>query len=443
MPAILSDHKIQEVATAANGLLPGLWVKAGFPQEAIFSYRRALLGQWNLDRETAAKIRKEFAVFLLHGGTDAEEALHLLMTQLKLMVAKQISWDQSLLDHLTFALSISGGLPKLAEIFEGLPSSTMDSDHRSWVLALCYSDQSGDERVALDLLKKMKDPGSLLLASKICGNDPSRAEEGIFFGKRAAEIIGPEGDDPVKKKMGVAYLLMGISLSNQARSCSRSDVERGRKQREAMSSLEKAEALTGGQDPRVLRSLCLEHAEQRRLDSALKYAKKLLQVEAGSDPSNWVLTARILSGQKRLADAEAVVNAGIDQTEPSSQRHLLLTKARIQVAVGRTKDAIETYARLLSLLQMHGEKVHKSTLFGEFLMTRKSQGFSFPRQTQDAEMEVWVDLAKVYVGMSRWVDADFCLSKSRAIKAPSALFWHATGTSEQQSNTHLFFSEKN
>lgn len=43
------------------------------------------------------------------------------------------------------------------------------------------------------------------------------------------------------------------------------------------------------------------------------------------------------------------------------------------------------------------------------------------------EMEIWHDLANVYVALSQWQDAEVCLAKSEAINPYSAPRWHTTG----------------
>ncbi|CAA6666474.1 unnamed protein product [Spirodela intermedia] len=396
-----TDSKLQEVLSRA---------------EAISSYRRALLNHWNIDAATAARIRKEFAVFLLYGGCEAnpppnsyaqtmdgsfvprsnvEEAVLLLMIQSRMIALDQIEWDPSVIDHLTFAFSISGELTALAGLIEGLLPGVLDRKERFYTLALCYSSE-GDELVALDLLKKILSPRedpdclkALLLASKICGQSGAHAEDG------GDVLMG-----------GVANLLMGISLSAQARS-SASDAERVAKQREALGVLEKAEKMTRGEDPRVLHNLSLENAEQRKLDAALRYAKLLLRLEAGSNVGSWVLLARILSAQKRFRDAESVVNAALDQTESWSHGELLRIKARIQ-----------TYTQLLALVHLRRKKN-----LGLGLKSSAKDG----GKDSNLEIEAWHDLANVYVGMSQWDDAEVCLSKSRAIRPSSAPLWQVAG----------------
>lgn len=43
------------------------------------------------------------------------------------------------------------------------------------------------------------------------------------------------------------------------------------------------------------------------------------------------------------------------------------------------------------------------------------------------EMEAWLDLACVYIKMSQWQDAEFCVAKSSAINPHSASRWHTIG----------------
>lgn len=122
-----ADSKLKETLNKAVELLPELWKLGDCPLEAILSYRRALLHQWNLDAETFARIQKEFAIFHLYSGGEAsppnlrsqmdssfvpknniEEATLLLMILLRKVSLKRIEWDPSILDHLSFALCVWG-----------------------------------------------------------------------------------------------------------------------------------------------------------------------------------------------------------------------------------------------------------------------------------------------------------------------------------------------
>ncbi|KAI8021823.1 Protein NPG1 [Camellia lanceoleosa] len=125
IPDVLVDNKLQETVSHAVELLPKLWKQAGCDHEAMSAYRRALLSQWNLENDCYARIQMGFAVFLLYGGVEAgppslavqidgsyvprnnlEEAILLLMILMRKSYLGKIEWDPSVVEHLTFALSL-------------------------------------------------------------------------------------------------------------------------------------------------------------------------------------------------------------------------------------------------------------------------------------------------------------------------------------------------
>ncbi|KAL6643112.1 hypothetical protein ACP70R_021293 [Stipagrostis hirtigluma subsp. patula] len=427
--------KLNEIICKGVEFLPELWKLGGFSLEAISSYRRSLLNNWNLDGETIARIQKKFAVFLLYSGCEArppnlhsqldgsfvprnnmEEAILLLLILLRKFNLKRVQRDDSVMHHLTFALSMSGQLIPLAGQFEELLPGVLDKREWSYNVALCYLAEE-DDLSALNLLKRILKSGEdsdhlreLLLASKACVEMGAHAE-GASYARRA--IANMQGE--CEHMVGVADLLLGVTLSNQARSAI-SDSERASWQYEALEVLGNAEKKMLGKDARVLYSLSLENAEQRKLDTAAFYAKKLMKLEAGSELRSWLLLARILSAQKQFSDAEAIVDAAIDQTGKWSQGNLLRTKARIQAAQGQFREAVETYTQLLAIIQLR----NKSSSAGIYL----SKG---NKDDKSLQIETWYDLALLYLGMSQWKDAEVCVSKIRVINPYSALAWHATG----------------
>ncbi|CAI0383075.1 unnamed protein product [Linum tenue] len=428
---VSTDCKLQEILNKAVELLPEQCKLAGAPEEAIVAYRRALLYYWNLDTETTARIQKEFAIFLLYSGTDAipptlrfqmdgsfvprnniEEAVLLLLILLRKFALRKIGWDPTVMDHLSFALSVSGDLRALAYQVEELLPGTTERQERFCTLALCYHGE-GDNEVALNLLRNfLKDRESkscnmeLLLASKICAENSMQVDEGITYACKAL-------CDPGRcvQIASISNCLLGLLLSNKSRLVA-SDSERVVKQSEAIEKLELAERLMKEKDPYVVYHLALENAEQRKLDAALTYAKQALRLEAGSSAKTYVLLARVLSAQKRFADSETVISAAIDQTGRWDHGELLRTKAKIQVAQGHLKSAIETYTRLLAILQ------------------------SSRTSDRKLEMETWHDLANVYTSMSQLRDAEVCLSKSIVINPYSASRWHATGALYEAKEMH-------
>ncbi|GFQ08104.1 hypothetical protein PHJA_002954400, partial [Phtheirospermum japonicum] len=378
-----SDCKLLETLNKAVELLPELWKLANAPQEAISSYRRALLYHWNLDIETRTKIEKDFAVFLLYSGNDAgppnlrsqldgsfvpknnvEEAVLLLLLILNKIALRRIEWDPSILDHLCFALSISSECTSLARQIEDLPPGPVESNEKYTLLSLCYHAE-GDDTIALNLLRNFLNNREnnncgleLLLASKICTEGSSFLEDGINYINKFIDE-----SEKCRQKMSFAHYLLGRSCSAQSRNVC-SDTQRILKQSEALKNLENAENETMGKNPSVIYALCLENAEQRKLDAALYYAKELLRVEAGSNVKGWILLARILSAQKRYDDAENVIDTALDEAGKWEQGELLRTKAKMQIAQGRLGDAIDTYTKLLAVLQVQrkGFGVHKKLL---------------------------------------------------------------------------------
>ncbi|CAN6460363.1 unnamed protein product [Victoria cruziana] len=380
------DCKMQETLNRAVEMLPELWKQANYFQEAITSYRRALLVHWNLDSETCARIQKQFAVFLLYGG----------------------------------------GLKSLANQIEELLPGTLERTYRYYILALCYFGE-GDDLVALNLLKKMlhsrECPNflhALLVASRICGGKDGHAEEGVQFARRAlAGML--EG---CSQLAGVANCLLGIALST----CSRhavSDVERISKQCEALEALETAYSLTGGKDPKIVFPLSLENSEQRNFDVALAQVKQLLTMEGGSALEVWLLLARILSAQERFFEAESILNAALDETGKWDQGKLLQAKAKVQISQGQFKKAVETYTHLLAILQVRNKS-----------MGIAKKVFKGVGDDRLLEMEAWLDLACVYIKMSQWQDAEFCVAKSSAINPHSASRWHTIGLLNEAKGQH-------
>ncbi|XP_012085267.1 protein NPGR2 isoform X2 [Jatropha curcas] len=438
-----ADCKLQETLSKAVELLPQLWKLADSPREAIMSYRRALLHHWSLDAETTARIQKAFAIFLLYSGGEAsppdlrsqmdssfvprnniEEAVLLLMILLRKVSLKRIEWDESILDHLSFALTVSGDLRALASQVEELPPGIIDKREMYYMLALCYHG-AGEDLAALNLLRKLLhargDPKcvpALLMASKVCGTTPKLAEEGINYSRKALENL-ESGCDQWES---TANCLLGVSLSAHSK-LAVADSERVKRQSEALQILESAGKMTRMEDSHIVYHLCVENAEQRKLDTALYYAKRFLKLESGANIKGWLLLARILSAQKRYLDAEAVICAVLDQSVKWDQGELLRTHAKLQIAQGQLKNAIKTYAQLLAILQVQNKS------FGS---GKKGNG----KSARSLELDVWHDLASVYINLSQWRDAEICLSKSKAISSYSASRYHTTGLLYRKKGLH-------
>ena len=370
IPEKLVDNKLQDTVSRAVELLPELWKQSGRHQEAIFSYRRALLSHWNLSSETCARIQKRYAIFLLYGGVEAsspclaaqidgcfvpknnlEEAVLLLLILLKKWALGKLEWDPSIMEHLTFALSLCSQTSVLARHLEEVPPG-MYSRHERWKnLALCYS-TFGENETALNLLRKSlsqhespDDLVGLLLAAKICASTKILASEGIDYARRA--VHNSQFADMNLRGVSLHYL--GICMGKKAKNSS-SDQERSNLQLESLSCLEEASRLQN-RDPELLFTMALVYAEARNMNLALRCSREYIDCTGGSSIKGWRLLALILSAQQRYSEAEAVTNAALDETTKWEQGPLLRIKAKLKVAQSLPLDAVETYRFLLALVQ--------------------------------------------------------------------------------------------
>lgn len=427
IPDVQVDFKLQETVSHAVELLPELWKQAGCYPEAMLSYRRALLSQWNLDNDCCARIQKAFAVFLLYSGVEAgppslavqidgsyvpknnlEEAILLLMILMRKFYLGIIQWDPSVMEHLTFALCLCGQTSVLAKQVEEIMPGVYHRIDRWNTLALCYSG-AGQNRVALNLLRKSlhkherpDDLTALLLAAKICSDDSLLAAEGVGYARRA--ITASKGVEEHLK--GVSLRVLGLCLGKQAK-VSSSDFERSRLQSEALKSLEAALVLEPNNTDLIF-ELGVQYAEHRNLDTALRFAKLFIDATGGSVLKGWRLLALVLSAQQRFSEAEVVTDAALDENAKWEQGPLLRLKAKLRICQSLPLDAIETYKYLLALVQAQRKS------FGP------ARSISQAEDDRDNEFEVWHGLATLYSSLSHWKDAEICLAKARESKAYSA-----------------------
>ncbi|CAH9106593.1 unnamed protein product [Cuscuta europaea] len=435
IPDVLVENKLQEIVSHSVELLPELWKQAGSYQDAMSAYRRALLSQWNLDNECCARIQKAFAVFLLYSGVEAgppslfvqidgsyvprnnlEEAILLLMILMRKFYLGKATWDPSVLEHLTFALSVCSQTAVLAKQLEEVMPGTLNRIERWKALALCYSGAC-QKPTSMDLLRKTLHPNedpddimSLLLASKICSEDVLLASEGVKYARRAIS-----NTEDLK---GVGLCMLGRCLANQAK-ISSSDSERSHLQSEALKSLEGAIAIER-ENTDLIFELGIQYAEHRNLNVALRYAKQYLDATGGSVIRGWRFLALVLSAQQRYSEAEVVIDAALDETSKWDQGPLLRLKAKLKTSQSHHTDAIETYRCLLALVQAQ----------------KKSYGpLRSAPQVEEAkvnECEVWHGLANLYSSLSRWQDAEICLAKARALVEYSPETLHIEGVMHER-----------
>lgn len=434
IPDVQVDNRLQDTVRQAVELLPELWKQAGCYHEAMSAYRRALLSQWNLDDDNCSRIQKAFAVFLMHSGVEAgppslaaqvdgsyvpkhnlEEAILLLMILVRKFYLGKIVWDPSVLEHLTFALSLCGQTSVLAKELEEIMPGVFHRVDRWNTLALCYS-AVGQNKAALNLLRKSlhkheqpDDLIALLLAAKICSEDSHLAAEGVGYAQRA--ITNAQGCDEHLK--GVAIRMLGLCSGKQA-TTSPSDFERSHLQSEALKLLDAAISLEKN-NPDLLFELGMLYAEQRNLNTALRYAKRFIDATGGSLLKGWRLLAQILSAQQRFSEAEVVIDAALDETAKWEQGPLLRLKAKLKTSQSLPMDAIETYRYLLALVQAQRKS------FGPL------RSVSQAGDDRVDEYEVWHGLADLYSRLSHWKDMEVCLGKARELKQYSAEVLYTEG----------------
>ncbi|XP_039119235.1 protein NPG1-like [Dioscorea cayenensis subsp. rotundata] len=433
IPDTLVDSKLRETVNKVAEILPELWKQTGKYQEVLAAYRRALLGPWNLDCDFQARIQKRFALFLLFSGVEydppklaaqvegsyvpknnLEEAILLLMILMRKSLVDKSQWDPSVMELLTFALSIGGQTSMLGRQFEELSPGMYPRYDRWNNMALCYTG-AGQKTAALSLLRKSlskhenpDDILALLLASKICSEDQSLASEGIEYARRA--LANAQVSEKHLKGAGLRFL--GICLGKQAKVVS-SDQERSHFQSEALEVLNEAISIECD-NPDLLFDLGLQYAENGNLNGALRCSKQFIDATGGSVLKGWRLLVLVLSAQQRYSEAEVILDAALDETAKLEQGPLLRLKAKLKVARSLPMDAVDTYRLLFALIQAQ----------------KKSGNTGNIPQVEDekvSEYEVWKGLANLYSSLSHWRDVEICLEKAKALQPNSAALLHMEG----------------
>ncbi|KAJ0024075.1 hypothetical protein Pint_08643 [Pistacia integerrima] len=443
------DCKLQEIFHKALELLPHLWIKAGFLEEAIIAYRRVLVKPWNLDPQKLASVQKDLAATLLYGGVEAslpsevqewgptvpenniEEAILLLLILMEKVACKEIKWDAEIMDHLTYALSVTGQFELLAEYVEQAFPGVYNRAERWYFLALCYS-AAGQDETALNLLEKIFGHSeakhkphipAFLLGAKLCSQDPKHAHEGIKFARKVIDCTSHQNESFT----GQAQKFLGMCYGNAARK-SISDSERVFFHKESLNCLNCA-SLNGKEDPEMMYNLGLEHAVQRNLDMAFDNALMFSDTVVGNTVKGWKLLALILSAEQRLKDAETIVDFALDEGGKMDQLELHRLKAVLQIAQEHPKQAIETYRMLLAMIQaqreLHSKNLDEAKYFSTEVLTGKN-----------LEIAAWQDLSAIYVKLESWADAEVCAEKAKSIEFYSPSSWHRTGMLLEAQSLH-------
>ncbi|KAF2324269.1 hypothetical protein GH714_011460 [Hevea brasiliensis] len=387
-----------------------------------------------------AGVQKDLASILLFGAVEAklpprlqpwgqgspsssiEEAILLLLVLMNKVACGEIKWDEEIMDHLTYALSIIGQFELLAEHVEQALPGVYNRADRWYFLALCYS-AAGQKEAALNLLKKVSGfseskhkphISSYLLGAKLCSEDSKHAQVGINFARKMINLDNHQS----QHFMSEAHKFLGVCYGNAARICL-SDSERILLQKECLNSLSLA-ALNKREDPEVMYNLALENTLQRNLDAAFNSAIMYSETMADNSMEGWKLLSLIVSSQQRFRDAEIVVELALDEAGRMDKFELLRLKAVLQIAQEQPKLAIETYRILLSLIQAQRDLQARNPDHAHIF---ESEAIA----ERNLELAVWQDLAAIYTKLGSWSDAKICMDKAKLMDFPSPRSWHTTG----------------
>jgi tetratricopeptide repeat protein 7 len=370
--------KLIDTFHSALEYLPKLWMRSGCFEQAIIAYRRALARSWNLDSQRSANLQKDLAVTLLYCGIEVkfpqefcqkknlvapgnniEEAILLLLILTRKLSLQEIKWDPDLVNHLMYALSLSGHYEVLASHLEMLLPGTYTRSERWYILALCYSAGGMDDsalniiRNGFGVLERKGKPHipSLLLGAKLCCKNPKFASEGIKFASKAMKSFRSRD----RHFISVVNHFLGICYGYFSRS-STSHSDKLRLQDDALRLLQDA-ATMAKNNPEIMYSLAWENAMQRKLNAAVECATECLEMVT---VSAWKLLILVLSAQQNLQEAEAVADIAIYEAEKDDQLDILRLKAQIQASRGQFKSAVESSQVLLAAIETKKE-VWKAT----------------------------------------------------------------------------------
>jgi len=167
------------------------------------------------------------------------------------------------------------------------------------------------------------------MAAKLCINHLNETHPAIQFAQQALKL---GGTNVVK-----AYHALGLGYSKLS-TLVRSNEERKEAQKKALDALQNAYELDRD-DYLIAFHLSLQYAEIRDVAKALQYIKLSLSLNSTYSES-WNLLALLLSSQKHYADALVTCKTGLQEC---SDINLLITKAKLEQALGNTTQALLTY----------------------------------------------------------------------------------------------------
>ncbi|GMH32927.1 hypothetical protein BSKO_00761 [Bryopsis sp. KO-2023] len=166
-------------------------------------------------------------------------------------------------------------------------------------------------------------------------------------------------------------------------------------------------------DPIVLYNLGLLFAEDRQYGQALKYARAALSIAQVSFGPASALVALILSGRRELKSALAVIDYGLLECASLFKHLLILIKAKIHLAMGRSHKAIETV--------------------GEYLKGVQPADGNGSQDTSTLEAgRLWQNLTEAFLREGRIKDAEVCLGEMAKVMPSSPDYLFVKGLMKQK-----------
>ena len=107
----------------------------------------------------------------------------------------------------------------------------------------------------------------------------------------------------------------------------------------------------GDPEPDVVYNLSVENAFQRNLQAALDGAVEYSSMVGGVSTRGWKHLAAVLSAEKRLKDAESILDFTMEEAGDMEKLDLLKLKAVLQMAQEQPKQALKTCSNFLALIR--------------------------------------------------------------------------------------------
>ncbi|XP_055329409.1 tetratricopeptide repeat protein 7B-like [Paramacrobiotus metropolitanus] len=231
---------------------------------------------------------------------------------------------------------ISLGIPFLERAAKSCPNS--QHIWRQFAMSLIVKNDFGKALHVIEQFFRFmpKDRTLLVFASKICLDNLSLLDRGIFYAEEMAKL--PEKS----RHTGRARMVLGVAHSLKAlraRDIEQEALARGK----AISYLLQAEAEDPG-DYLIHYHLALEYCMDRRMDDAFRQIKKCLRMNMDYLPAHHLL-ALILSCSHRYEDALSVLEKC--EIEFSEDVEIELTKIRLQAKIQGAENALKSCRHLL------------------------------------------------------------------------------------------------